>query len=527
MARAGPRARPRGARGGARGRGGGRARARAARGAARAGAGGGGGGEWEVVVGVETHVQLSTASKAFCSCPVSFGRVSNRHVCPVCMGLPGSLPVLNEQVPRRAVAMGLALNCEIELHSKFDRKQYFYPDLPKGYQISQHDVPVGRGGRVDVTLPLGAGKRRIALERLHIEEDTGKLTHEGADALAGSDASLGDYNRAGTPLLEIVTEPCMSSGQEASEYAQELQRLVRFTGVGDGNLSEGSMRCDVNVSVRAAGEERLGTKVEVKNLNSFSAMQRAVDFEFERQAGLLEAGRGDEIVQETRLWDENKRETALMRKKEGAADYRYFPEPDLPPLVLSEAMIKDVRSALPELPADKRERYLGLGLPEADVLVLAGEQGIADYFDACMEAAAPPKPAANWIIGDILGWMKANSREFKDLPFSGADLAEMVGLIEDGTISGKIGKEILPELLTEGGSTRAMVEEKGLSQVSDPAEIEAIIDGVMDANPQQLEQFRAGKTKLQGFFTGQVMKASGGRVNPKMLSKILGKKLQG
>ena len=480
-----------------------------------------------MVVGVETHVQLGTASKAFCGCRVGFGAPENRDICPACLGLPGSLPVMNAAVPRSAVAMALALNCDIQLRSKFDRKQYFYPDLPKGYQISQHDVPVARGGFVDVTLPLGGGQRRFELERMHIEEDTGKLTHEGAAALKGSDASLGDYNRAGTPLLEIVTEPCMRSGQEASEYAQELQRLVRFTGVGDGNLSEGSMRCDVNVSVRAVGDEQLGTKVEVKNLNSFSAMQRSVDFEFERQKGLLEAGRGGDIVQETRLWDENKRETATMRKKEGAADYRYFPEPDLPPLVLTEALLRDARAALPELPAEKRQRFLGMGLPEADVLVLAGERGIADYFDACVVAGAPAKPAANWIIGDILGWMKANGEDFRDLPFSGAHLAEMVGLIEDGTISGKIGKEILPELLAEGGSARAVVEAKGLSQVSDPVEIAAIVDAVMAANPQQLEQFRAGKTKLQGFFTGQVMKASGGRVNPKVLGKMLGQKLQG
>ena len=500
------------------GRGGAR---RGAAGARRAAAGAGAAG-YEVVVGVETHVQLATATKAFCGCRVAYGKDPNRDVCPVCLSHPGALPVLNREVVDRAVSLCLGLNLGLNKASKFDRKQYFYPDLPKGYQISQHDVPIGEHGWLEIALDGGAVEKRLGITRAHIEEDTGKLNHVGAAALAGSAYSLADYNRAGTALIEVVSEPEMRSGAEAAEYAAEVQRIVRYLGVGNANMEEGSLRCDVNVSVRRKGEEALGTKVEVKNMNSFSAMQKAVDYEFERQVKLLEEGKGAEIVQETRLWDEDKRRTLTMRKKEGAADYRYFPEPDLPPLVLEDAAVERIRAALPEVPRDIRRRLEELGLKKADVLVLADDKEVAGFFDAAVARGADPQEAANWIIGDITAHLKATNAKISDIRLSPASLAEMVALIGDGTISGKIGKQILPELLEQGGSAKELVEAKGLVQISDEGAIEEIVRGVMAANPKQLEQYRGGKTKLRGFFVGQIMQESGGRVNPALLNQLIG-----
>ncbi|KAI7844607.1 hypothetical protein COHA_001847 [Chlorella ohadii] len=475
--------------------------------------------KYEAVIGIETHVQLNTRTKAFCSCPSEFGAEPNTNVCPVCLGHPGTLPVLNAEMVRKAVLAGLALNARVALRSKFDRKQYFYPDLPKGYQISQYDVPLCEGGWVEVVVPdtatSGTGEvRRLGITRAHIEEDAGKLVHAGAASLSGSNYSLVDYNRAGVPLLEIVSEPDMRTGAEAAAYGAELRRIMRFLDVSDGNMAEGSMRCDVNISVRPRGQAAFGTKVEIKNMNSFSAMQRAIEFEIARQVELLEEGRGGDIVQETRLWDEGRQCTYSMRKKEGLADYRYFPEPDLPPVLLSQEQVDGLQASMPELPAAVRARYAALGLSQYDVLVLADELA----------------PAANWVMGDVMAAAKELAGGFDALPMAPAALAEMIALIEDGTISGKIGKQVLPALLAGeggagGGSVRALVESKGLIQISDPAALAAIVDAVLEANPKQLQQYREGKTKLQGFFVGAVMKESKGRANPAELNRILMERL--
>jgi len=481
---------------------------------------------FETIVGIETHVQLSTATKAFCSCAVSYGDEPNTHICPVCMGHPGTLPVLNTEVVSYAVKLGTALNCELRNELPFDRKQYFYPDLPKGYQITQYDKPIAEHGSIDVVMPEDGSSRRFGITRMHIEEDAGKLTHMGASGLSGSTHSLADYNRAGTPLLEIVSEPDMRDGREAAEYGAELRRLVRYLGISNGNMQEGSLRCDVNVSVRRRGDAQFGTKVEVKNLNSFNAMQRAIDFEFLRQTDLIIAGEEKSIVQETRTWDEAGQKTVSMRKKEGLADYRYFPEPDLKHVHLTDEYIAAAQAEMPELPARKRDRYTAdLGLSMQDVLVITDDADIANYFEATLELGADPKQTCNWLMGDIFGYLKANKLGINDSKVTPSVLAEFVSLIADGTISGKIGKEILPVLLEEGGSPKKIVEEKGLMVISDPAVIGAMIDQVISENPDQLEQFRAGKKKMQGFFMGQVMKMSGGKVDPATTNKLLGQKL--
>ncbi|CAI7770995.1 unnamed protein product [Closterium sp. NIES-54] len=479
-------------------------------------------GEFEAVIGIETHVQLNTATKAFCRCAAQYGAAPNEHVCPTCMGQPGALPVLNARVVDAAVRLALALQCRVALTSKFDRKQYFYPDLPKGYQISQFDEPLAARGHVDVDMPLeaGGGRRRFGVTRAHLEEDAGKSLH-------GGDGSQVDLNRAGVALVEVVSEPDMRSGAEAAEYAAELQRMVRYVGVGNGNMAEGSMRCDVNVSVRPRGQTTLGTKVEIKNMNSFREMQRAIDFEITRQSQLLRDGKAQHIVQETRLWDEGRQETAAMRSKEGLADYRYFPDPDLPALHLEEAFLLQLQAGLPELPEQRRRRYEALGLSMQDVLVLVDDREFSDYCDGVLAAGAEPKAAANWLMGDVTALLKAHRCSVPTMAarMPPASLAELIALIQDGTISGKIGKELLPVLFSEGGSARKLVEAKGLLQISDEAAIERMVEEVLAGNPKQVEQFRAGKTKLQGFFTGQVMKASGGRVNPALMNKILMKKL--
>ncbi|KAL2650558.1 hypothetical protein R1flu_018686 [Riccia fluitans] len=485
--------------------------------------------EYEAVIGIETHVQLSTATKAFCSCPSQYGSEPNSNVCPICMGLPGCLPVLNEKCVEYGVRLGLALQSDIALKSKFDRKQYFYPDLPKGYQISQFDIPIASNGFLEVDLPVeyGGGHKKFGITRVHMEEDAGKLIHAGADQLSGSSHSQVDLNRAGVPLLEIVSEPDMRTGLEAAEYAAELQRIVRYLGVGNGNMQEGSMRCDVNISVRPKGQAKFGTKVEIKNMNSFSAMQRAIEYEIERQVGLIEGGDADKIVQETRLWEEAAQRTTTMRKKEGLADYRYFPEPDLPEVILTEEYVKSMRTTLPELPNDKRRRYETLGLSMQDILVLTNDVDVAAYFDAVVEKGSDVKMAANWIMGDITAYMKNEKLSVTELKLTPSSLAELISLIKDGTISGKIAKEVLPDLLEKGGSAKTIIEKKGLVQISDVATIEKMIDEVLAKNPSQLEAYCGGKTKLQGFFVGQVMKASGGKVNPALMNKILLEKLNG
>lgn len=485
--------------------------------------------EYEAVIGLETHVQLGTATKIFSNASTEFGADPNTHIDPVVLGLPGTLPVLNQKVLEFAVKAGLALNCQIAPYSKFDRKQYFYPDLPKNYQISQYDLPIAEHGWIEIEV-AEKGKepytKRIGVTRLHMEEDAGKLVHAGSDRLAGSTHSLVDYNRAGVALAEIVSEPDLRTGKEAAEYAQELRRIMRYLGVSDGNMAEGSLRCDVNISIRPKGTEKFGTKVEIKNMNSFNAIQRAIEFEIERQIHCLETG--EPIVQETRLWDEGKQVTKSMRSKEGSSDYRYFPEPDLGPIEVSEAQRENWRSELPELPAQKRHRYAEqYDLSAYDARVLTDEKSTADYYEATVAAGADAKQAANWLMGDIAAYVNANKLLVSDLPLQPAELAELIGLIEAGTISGKIAKDILPELLEKGGSPKAIVEAKGLTQISDPAQIEALVDELLAAHPTELEQYRAGKTKLQGFFVGQLMKKTGGRVDPKLSNQILNQKLQG
>ncbi|KZV34034.1 glutamyl-tRNA(Gln) amidotransferase subunit B, chloroplastic/mitochondrial [Dorcoceras hygrometricum] len=477
---------------------------------------------YEAVIGIETHVQLSTLTKAFCGCPYKYGAEPNTSICPVCMGLPGALPVLNSEVIKCAVKLGLALNCKLSLSSKFDRKQYFYPDLPKGYQISQFDVPIATGGYIDVDLPVefGGGHRKFGVTRVHMEEDAGKLLHTG-----NGNYSQVDLNRAGVPLLEIVSEPDMRTGIEAAEYAGELQRLVRYLGVSNGNMQEGSLRCDVNISVRPIGQLAFGTKVEIKNLNSFSSVSRAIDFEISRQALLHSQGQADQIVQETRLWEEGAQKTVTMRKKEGLSDYRYFPEPDLPGVTLTEDCVDSIRNSLPELPELKRRRYEKLGLSIQDVLFLTNDVDVAAFFDATIATGADIKLAANWIMGDVAAYMNNEKLSIVDIKLTPRELGELIASIKGGTISGKIGKEILFELMAKGGTVEGLIKEKDLVQIADPSEIEKIVEKVLADNPKQLEQYRGGKTKLQGFFAGQIMKETKGKANPGLLNKILLEKL--
>ncbi|XP_041012732.1 glutamyl-tRNA(Gln) amidotransferase subunit B, chloroplastic/mitochondrial [Juglans microcarpa x Juglans regia] len=478
--------------------------------------------DYEAVIGIETHVQLNTLTKAFCSCPYNYGSPPNTSVCPICMGLPGALPVLNSKVIEYAVKVGLALNCKLSFNSKFDRKQYFYPDLPKGYQISQFDVPIATGGYLDLDLPVefGGGHRKFGITRVHMEEDAGKLLH----SESGSYSQV-DLNRAGVPLLEIVSEPDMRTGIEAAEYAAELQRLVRYLGVSNGNMQEGSLRCDVNVSIRPIGQSQFGTKVEIKNLNSFSSVSRAIDFEISRQVQLHSQGKGDQIIQETRLWEEGAQKTVTMRKKEGLADYRYFPEPDLPGVILTKEYVDAICDSLPEAPEMKRRRYEKMGLSMQDVLFLANDINVAQFFDATIAKGADVKLATNWIMGDIAAYMKNEKLTINEIKLVPQELAELIASIKGGTISGKIGKEILFELLAKGGTVKGLIKEKDLVQIVDPVEIEKMVKKVLAENPQQLEQYRGGKTKLQGYFAGQVMKVSKGKANPGLLNKILLEKL--
>ena len=485
--------------------------------------------QYEAVIGLETHCQLSTETKIFSDSSAKFTTEPNTHIDPICMGMPGVLPVLNQKVLEYAVKAGLALNCQIAPYSKFDRKQYFYPDLPKNYQISQFDLPIAEHGWVEIELLDAEGnpvRKRIGVTRLHMEEDAGKLVHGGSDRLSGSTYSLVDYNRAGVPLVEIVSEPDLRSGQEAAEYAQEVRRIMRYLGVSDGNMQEGSLRCDVNISVRPVGQKEFGTKVEIKNMNSFNAIQRAIDHEIERQIHAIETG--ERILQETRLWEEGTQRTISMRIKEGSSDYRYFPEPDLGPIEVSSEQLEHWQGELPELPYQKRPRYeTAFGLSAYDARVLTDDRDIAEYFEAAVAAKANPKQTANWIMGDISAYLNTERKSIKEIPLTPIALAELTALIDSNTISNKIGKDILPELLVKGGSPNAIVEREGLVQISDSGAIEAAIEAVIAANPKELEQYRGGKTKLLGFFVGKVMQQTGGRADPKMTNQLLAKKLNG
>ncbi|BAQ60796.1 aspartyl-tRNA(Asn) amidotransferase subunit B [Geminocystis sp. NIES-3708] len=485
--------------------------------------------KYEAIIGLETHCQLNTNTKIFCNCSTHFDSPPNTNVCPVCLGHPGVLPVLNEEVLNSAIKMGLAIEGDIARYSKFDRKQYFYPDLPKNYQISQFDLPIVEHGKLEIELvdskTKEVRKKTIGITRLHMEEDAGKLVHAGSDRLAGSTHSLVDFNRTGIPLLEIVSEPDLRSGQEASEYAQELRRVVRYLGIGDGNMQEGSLRCDVNISVRPLGQKEFGVKVEIKNMNSFSAIQKAIEYEIERQIEAI--NNGESIIQETRLWEEGTQKTISMRVKEGSSDYRYFPEPDLPPMEVSEVQLEELRKLLPELPAKKRSRYEAeFGLSAYDARILADDRDVALYFETVVAGGVSVKAAANWITQDIAAYLNSNvGITIKDIALKPENLADLITLIENGTISGKIAKDLLPELLVKGGSPKEIVESKGLIAISNPDELAQIIDKIITANPDKLEQFRAGKTKLQGFFVGQIMKETGGKADPKLANKILNEKL--
>ncbi len=483
--------------------------------------------EYEAIIGLETHCQLSTKTKIFSNSSTAFGADPNTNIDPVCMGLPGVLPVLNEKVLEYAVKAGLALNCQIAKYSKFDRKQYFYPDLPKNYQISQYDLPIAEHGWLEIELVDAEGnpmRKKIGITRLHMEEDAGKLVHAGSDRLSGSTYSLVDYNRAGVPLVEIVSEPDLRSGQEAAEYAQELRRIVRYLGVSDGNMQEGSLRCDVNISVRPIGQEKFGTKVEIKNMNSFNAIQRAIEYEIERQIAAVEAG--ERIVQETRLWEEGTQRTISMRVKEGSSDYRYFPEPDLGPIEVSNEQLAKWRSELPELPAQKRNRYENeLGLSVYDARVLTEDHTFSEYFEAVIKAQANPKQAANWITQDIAAYLnKHKPLSITEIALTPTNLAKTITLIDSGTISNKQAKDKLPDLLN-GRSPDEIFQ--GEEKISDASVLEPIVDQVIAANPKELEKYKSGKTSLKGFFVGQVLKQTGGRADPKLTNELVDKKLNG
>ncbi len=476
--------------------------------------------EWETVIGLEIHAQLSTKSKIFSGAATAYGAVPNTQACAIDLGLPGVLPVLNRETVRMAVMFGLAIEATVARRSIFARKNYFYPDLPKGYQISQYELPVVQRGQISIDLEDGAGKL-IGITRAHLEEDAGKSLHEDFHGLSGI-----DLNRAGTPLLEIVSEPDLRSPREAVAYMKKLHTLVRYLGICDGNMQEGSFRCDANVSVRPKGQAAFGTRAEIKNLNSFRFVERAIEFEVQRQIELLEDGGA--VVQETRLYDPDKGETRAMRSKEEANDYRYFPDPDLLPLVLDEPFIEAARAALPELPDAKKQRFMdqySLGAYDAGVLTASRE--LADYYEALVgELGGEPKLGANWVMGDLAAALNKAGLDIAQTPVSADRLAGLLKRIQDRTISGKIAKEVFEGLWNGEGDADAIIARRGLRQITDTTAIEQAIDEVLRANPEQLAQYRAGKEKLLGFFVGQVMKLTKGKANPQQLNELLTKKLK-
>ncbi|HXI89855.1 MAG TPA: Asp-tRNA(Asn)/Glu-tRNA(Gln) amidotransferase subunit GatB [Blastocatellia bacterium] len=486
--------------------------------------------KYEPVIGLEIHAQLKTESKIFCACSTRFGDEPNSNTCPVCLGLPGALPVLNRLVIEMAARAALALNLNINQESIFSRKNYFYPDLPKGYQISQYDRPFSEHGWVEIPTSdrnesghaTDWRTKKFCITRLHIEEDAGKSLHEG---MPETTKSYVDLNRSGVPLAEIVSEPDFRSSWEAYDYMQYLRRTLLYIGVCDGNMEEGSLRCDANVSVRLRGAQKLGTKVELKNLNSFRFLQKAIEFEIDRQIAAIEAG--ETIVQETRLWNEHEAKTYSMRSKEEAHDYRYFPEPDLPPLVIGAEVIERLRAELPELPEARRRRFVDeYGLSFDDAAQLADSRGMADYFETAARASGNAKAAANWIINELVREMKSASADISKAPVTAESLAAMIKMIDGGEISGKMAKDVLVRMYQTGKTAEEIVVEMGGSQVSDEAAIRGFVDQAIAANPKQLEQYHAGKTSLAGFFVGQVMKLSGGRANPQIVNEVLKKALE-
>jgi aspartyl-tRNA(Asn)/glutamyl-tRNA(Gln) amidotransferase subunit B len=474
--------------------------------------------KYEAVIGLEVHVQLSTRTKIFCGCPTGFGAPPNSNVCPVCLGLPGALPVLNRKAVEMAIQAAIATHCRVNPFSRFARKNYFYPDLPKGYQISQYDQPLAEHGWLEIG--LGEAKKRIGITRIHLEDDAGKSIHDG---FKDSDHyTYVDLNRSGTPLIEIVSDPDMRSSDEAYAYLAELKLMMQYVGVSECDMEKGQLRCDANVSVMPKGATEFGTKAEVKNLNSFRFAKMALDYEIARQVAVIESG--GRVEQETRLYNVATGETAGMRSKEHAHDYRYFPEPDLVPLRVSEAWLGQIRETVPELPADKRNRFVeSYGLREYDAQVLTATRATAEYFERAAKAAGDPRMAANWVTGDLLGALKG--REIAESPVTPEQLGELVAFIAKGEISGKMAKDIFAKMFESGESAAAIIDREGLRQISDTGALEKIVDDVIAASPKQVEQYKSGKTGVLGYLVGQVMKASKGQANPAAVNELLKAKL--
>jgi len=478
--------------------------------------------EYETVIGLEVHAQLLTESKIFCGCSTKFGAPPNYHTCPVCLGMPGVLPVLNQRVVEYALRAALATHCQIAPHSRWARKNYFYPDLPKGYQISMYELPIARHGHVDIT--VSECSKRVGLTRIHMEEDAGKSIHD-----AQSDASLVDLNRTGVPLLEIVSEPDMRSPEEAGAYLRRLRAILQYVEICDGNMEEGSLRCDANVSIRPRGGAALGTKVEIKNMNSFRAVEKALRYEVRRQQETLESG--GHIAQETRLWDADREVTRSMRSKEHAHDYRYFPDPDLLPLVIRNEWITQVATTLPELPAARRDRLIrDYGLPAYDAEVLTARRDVAEYYEAAVRAyPAAPKAVSNWVMESVLRTIKDQKLDdaltITSWPCPPEHLGALVRLIQEGTISGKIAKTVFDAMCASGKTPEAIIAEQGLSQVSDEGALRSLIDHVLASHPDKVAEYRTGRDKLMGFFVGQIMKASQGKANPQRLNTLLKQRL--
>jgi aspartyl-tRNA(Asn)/glutamyl-tRNA(Gln) amidotransferase subunit B len=476
--------------------------------------------KYEPVIGLEVHVQLATKTKIFCGCATGFGAPPNTNVCPVCLGLPGALPVLNVKAVELAIEAAVALNCRVNRYSRLARKNYFYPDLPKGYQISQYDQPIAEHGAVEIE--VNGVKKTIGVTRVHIEDDAGKSQHEGFRDSAKY--TYVDLNRSGTPLIEIVSEPDMRSSDEAYAYLTELKQVLQFVGVSTCDMEKGHLRCDANVSVRLKGAEKFGTKAEVKNLNSFRFLKMALDYEIARQVALVESG--GRVMQETRLYNPDLGETIGMRSKEHAHDYRYFPEPDLVPVRVSEEWLAEIRGRMPELPGAMRKRFIeSYGLKEYDAGVLTQSRDIAEYYEAVAKASGDPKIAANWVMVELQGVLNAEGKAFAESPVTAERLGELVGLIVKGTLSGKMAKDIFPKMYQSGESAKVIMEREGLQQISDTGAIEKIVDDVLAANPKQVEQYKSGKTQVIGFLVGQVMKASKGQANPGMANEMLRAKL--
>jgi aspartyl-tRNA(Asn)/glutamyl-tRNA(Gln) amidotransferase subunit B len=473
--------------------------------------------KYEAVIGLEVHAQMLTDTKIFCGCSAKFGSEPNTQTCPVCIGMPGVLPVLNRKSLEFSVKTGIATNCTVSVYSRFARKNYFYPDLPKGYQISQYELPICEHGYLEII--VDGNTKKIGITRIHMEEDAGKNIHEG-----GGSFSFVDLNRAGVPLMEIVSEPEIRSPREAVEYMKKLRTILKYLGVCDGNMEQGSLRCDANVSVRPVGQKEFGTRAEVKNINSFKFVEKALDYEIKRQIKVLDDG--GKIIQETRLWDSSKGITESMRGKEEAHDYRYFPDPDLVPIIVDQKWIDGIKTSLPELPDIKRERFISeYGLPVNDADFLTCDKPVADWFEGSVNLGGQPKNVANWMMGDLMKLLNEESRSIEDCPLKPGQLVEMLKLMDNGTISGKIAKTVFEEMYKTGKNAEVIVREKGLVQISDTGAIEQAVDDVIAKYPAEVERFKAGEEKLTGFFVGQVMKITKGKANPQIVNELLRKKL--